>query len=227
MTPEFICARLARPRQSKERGDVATAMHLLKTGSLQPFTEGLFGSIPSSGIPYEKGAGAPGGQVQRTSAAVLVPLVNKESGFTVVLTKRTTKLRKHAGQVAFPGGKHEECDIDATACALREAEEEIGLTSNKVHVAGQLDSYLTITGFQVAPIVGIVEPPFTPVPDPLEVADVFEVPLSFFLEPANHQRVRRTVKGLDRAYFAMPYDGHYIWGATAGMLLNLYEVLTD
>ena len=227
MTPEFIRTQLARPRKAKDRGDVATAMRLLRTVALQPFEEGLYGPIPSSGIPYGQGAGAPGRQLQRTSAAVLVPLVNNESGFTVVLTERTTKLSKHAGQVAFPGGKHEECDIDATACALREAEEEIGLPSNKVDVAGQLDFYLTITGFQVAPIVGIVEPPFTPAPDPEEVAEVFEVPLSFFLEPTNHQRVRRTVEGLDRAYFAMPYNGHYIWGATAGILLNLYEVLTD
>lgn len=159
-------------------------------------------------------------------AAVLVPLIVRPEGLQVLLTRRTDHLAHHAGQVSFPGGRMEEDDDGPVACALREAEEETGLPSSCVDVLGFLDDYVTVTSFRVVPVVGLVAPPFTLRPDPFEVAEVFEVPLAFLLDPANHQRVDRTGEG-KRPYYAMPYGRHYIWGATAGMLINLSRVLRD
>jgi 8-oxo-dGTP pyrophosphatase MutT (NUDIX family) len=159
-------------------------------------------------------------------AAVLIPVVENGDDALVIFTQRTSSLRKHSGQIAFPGGK---LDADETPefAALREAEEEIGLARGKVEILGRLDPYRTVTGFDVMPVVGAVTPPLALRPDPTEVADIFEVPLVFFLDAANHQRHTRTLtSGATRAYYAMPYGDRYIWGATAGMLLNLYEVLT-
>lgn len=161
-----------------------------------------------------------------TPAAVLVPLVNQRDGVTVLLTRRTEHLNDHAGQVSFPGGRAEADDPSLIHTAIREAEEEIGLPPGAVEVLGRLPDYQTGTGFRVAPIVAWVEPPFAVTPDPFEVAEVFEVPLTFFLDPANHQRHRREIRGETREFFAMPYGEHYIWGATAGMLFNLYWVLS-
>lgn len=161
-----------------------------------------------------------------TPAAVLVPLVNQRDGVTVLLTRRTEHLNDHAGQVSFPGGRAEADDPSLIHTAIREAEEEIGLSPGAVEVLGRLPDYQTGTGFRVAPIVAWVEPPFAVTPDPFEVAEVFEVPLTFFLDPANHQRHRREIRGETREFFAMPYGEHYIWGATAGMLFNLYWVLS-
>lgn len=161
-----------------------------------------------------------------TPAAVLVPLVNQRDGVTVLLTRRTEHLNDHAGQVSFPGGRAEADDPSLIHTAIREAEEEIGLSPGAVEVLGRLPDYQTGTGFRVAPIVAWVEPPFAVTPDPFEVAEVFEVPLIFFLDPANHQRHRREIRGETREFFAMPYGEHYIWGATAGMLFNLYWVLS-
>ena len=120
----------------------------------------------------------------------------------------------------------EPSDLDATDCALRETEEETGLHRGAVEILGTLDPYLTITGYEVIPVVGAVTPPFTLKPDPVEVAETFEVPLTFLMDPANHHRVEREYKGLTRAYYAMPFGQQYIWGATAGMILNLFEVLS-
>jgi 8-oxo-dGTP pyrophosphatase MutT (NUDIX family) len=159
-------------------------------------------------------------------AAVLVPIVEHPDELTVLLTRRTDHLSSHAGQVSFPGGRIEPTDADATEAALREAEEEIGLPRDRVEAVGRLDDYLTGTGYVVTPIVAFVKPPFALHPDPNEVADVFEVPLAFFLDAANHQRRVGFWRGRERVYYAMPYGERYIWGATAGMLLNLYEVLT-
>ncbi|MFO1189405.1 MAG: CoA pyrophosphatase [Alphaproteobacteria bacterium] len=159
-------------------------------------------------------------------AAVLVPLVRREAGLTVLLTQRTNHLPKHAGQISFPGGKSEPHDESLVETALREAEEEIGLDRSLVEVAGQLDIYETRSGFEITPVVGLVEPKFSLKPDPHEVADVFEVPLSFVLDPANHQRDSRELEGLTRVFYVLPYPDRYIWGATAGMLVNLYEVLS-
>jgi 8-oxo-dGTP pyrophosphatase MutT (NUDIX family) len=131
----------------------------------------------------------------------------------------------HPGQISFPGGKLEAGDATPVACALREAREEIGLPPANVEPLGFLDSYRTGTGFQISPVVGLVRPQFQAVLDPREVLEVFEVPLAFLMNPANHQRASREWRGRQRFFYAMPYQGRYIWGATAGILKNLYERL--
>lgn len=160
------------------------------------------------------------------NAAVLVPLIDHPDGIRVLLTLRTDGLPDHAGQVAFPGGRLDETDRDPVHTALREAEEEIGLPPGAVDIIGRLDDYITGTGYVVAPIVGFVAPGREYVPDPFEVDDVFEVPLGFFMDPANHTRETKRWKEIERTFYAMHWNGRYIWGATAAMLVNLYEVLT-
>ncbi|HZP91859.1 MAG TPA: CoA pyrophosphatase [Burkholderiales bacterium] len=159
-------------------------------------------------------------------AAVLVPVVNQHAGPTLLFTRRTSHLHDHAGQISFPGGRVDAADADRVATALREAQEETGLNPARVEIVGRLPDYDIQTGFRVTPVVGWVEPPVELHPDPFEVAEVFEAPLAFFLDPANHQRHSREVNGLTRYYFAMPYGERYIWGATAGMLHILYRILT-
>lgn len=159
------------------------------------------------------------------AAAVLVPLVTRADGVTVLLTRRTDHLHAHAGQVSFPGGMLDPEDAHAEDAALRETEEEVGIARDLVELVGRLDTYVTRTGFEVTPVVGLVRPDFTVAPDSFEVAEVFEVPLAFLVDPANHRRESRVVGGATRYYYAMPWHGHYIWGATAGMLVNLSEVL--
>src|SRR5215469_5558700 len=158
-------------------------------------------------------------------AAVLVPLIDRAEGMSVLLTLRTAHLSAHAGQIAFPGGRIEAGDRDATEAALRETEEEVGLTRDHVTVIGRLDTYVTGTGFEITPMVGIVSVPFSLDPDPFEVSEVFEVPLSFVLDPTNHRRMTRVFDQRTRIFFVLPYENRYIWGATAGMLVNLAEVL--
>lgn len=160
-------------------------------------------------------------------AAVLVPLVDHAEGMSVLLTQRTAHLSAHAGQISFPGGRIEEDDADATAAALRETEEEVGLPRANVSVVGRLDTYVTGTGFEITPVVGIVAPPYPLTIDPFEVAEAFEVPLSYILDRRNHQRVERQSGGHMRAFFVLPYEGRNIWGATAGILVNLAEVLAE
>jgi 8-oxo-dGTP pyrophosphatase MutT (NUDIX family) len=159
-------------------------------------------------------------------AAVLVPLVERDDGYTVLLTERSADLSKHAGQISFPGGRIESDGETPQQAALREAEEEIGLTTDFIDVIGNLDIYEVRTGFEVFPIVGLVRTGFDLTLDEGEVADVFEVPLSFVLDPRNHQRQSRTFYGKLRHFYVLPFEDRYIWGATAGMLINLYEVLT-
>lgn len=159
-------------------------------------------------------------------ASVLVPLVRREPGLTVLLTQRTEDMPSHAGQIAFPGGRRQAEDADATATALRETEEEVGLTRDFIEVIGPVDQYRTGTGYEITPIVGMVAPGFTPRADPREVADVFEVPLAHFLDERNHRIDSRVWQGRERRYYAMPYGERYIWGATAGMLKNLHFILT-
>jgi len=158
-------------------------------------------------------------------ASVLVPLVARDPGPTVLLTRRTDHLRDHAGQISFPGGRAETHDHDAIATALRETEEEVGLPRELVSVIGRLDTYVTGTGFEITPIVGIVAPLYTLAIDPYEVAEAFEVPLSYVLDRRNHNRTERESAGRTRVFFVLPYEGRNIWGATAGMLVNLAEVL--
>lgn len=159
-------------------------------------------------------------------AAVLVPLIDRPGGMSVLLTQRTPHLSAHAGQISFPGGRIEESDADATAAALRETEEEVGLTREHVTVIGRLDTYVTGTGFEITPVVGIVKVPFPVAIDPFEVAEVFEVPLSFVVDPRNHRRMTREFEERTRVFFVLPFENRNIWGATAGMLVNLAEVLT-
>jgi 8-oxo-dGTP pyrophosphatase MutT (NUDIX family) len=166
-------------------------------------------------------------------ASVLVALVERDE-LTVLLTQRTDHLNDHPGQVSFAGGRVEPTDADAAATALREAQEEIGLEATFVDVLGAMPTYTTGTGFVVTPIVGLVRPGFTVNPDPFEVADVFEVPLSFLMNPANHRRHAIEFNGAKREFLSMPWDGadergqprrYFIWGATAAMLRNLYRFL--
>ena len=159
-------------------------------------------------------------------ASVLVPLVNRAAGITVLLTQRTADMPSHAGQVAFPGGRRQASDVDAAATALRETEEEVGIPARFIDVIGAVDLYHTGTGYEITPIVGIVTPGFTIRADPREVADVFEVPLEHFLDEVNHKVDSRQWQGRERRYYAMPYGERYIWGATAGMLKNLHFILT-
>ena len=162
-----------------------------------------------------------------TAAAVLVPIVDHPSGLTVIFTKRTSHLKAHSGQVSFPGGRAEPEDPTPEFTALREAEEEIGLAMDRVEVLARLPDYLTRTGFRVTPVVGLITPPFDLAPDPREVEDVFEVPLAFLLDPRNHQRRSREIQGRSVTYYELKYQERSIWGATAGMLVNLYRQLAD
>jgi len=165
-------------------------------------------------------------QEKYRAASVLVPIVNRTAGVTILLTQRTEDMPSHAGQVAFPGGRRQDNDADAVATALRETEEEVGLDRKFIEVIGSYDHYRTGTSYEITPIVGIVTPGFTIRADPREVADVFEVPLDHFLDEKNHRLDSRMAQGRERRFYAMPYEGRYIWGATAGMLKNLQFILT-
>ncbi|MBK9350449.1 MAG: CoA pyrophosphatase [Sulfuritalea sp.] len=158
-------------------------------------------------------------------AAVLVPVVMRETGPTMLLTQRTAHLRDHGGQVSFPGGRCELGDASPEATALREAEEEVGLVASQVEILGRLPEYRTGTGFVITPVVGLVTPPLNLKLDDFEVAEVFEPPLEFLLDTANHQRQSLEVRGTRHEYWAMPWQGYFIWGATAGMLVTLQRFL--
>lgn len=160
-----------------------------------------------------------------TRAAVLIPLLLKSDGLSVLLTQRTDHLHDHAGQISFPGGRMDPGDSSPNDTALRESEEEIGLDREGVEIIGHLPQYLTVSGYSVTPVVGLVKPQAEYVLDAFEVADVFEVPLHFLMDPANHQvRVWESNQGR-RRFYSMPYENRFIWGATAGMLRNLYHLL--
>ena len=165
------------------------------------------------------------GELVSRPAAVLVPLVKRDDGLHVILTRRTDHLSDHAGQISFPGGRQEEEDATLEETALRETEEEIGLSRHHINLIGRIDDYYTVTGYQVTPIIGLITPPFDLVPDDHEVAEVFEVPLTFILDPNNQKLQSVTFEGTRRRYFAIPYREYYIWGATAGMLVNFSEVI--
>lgn len=160
-------------------------------------------------------------------AAVLMPIVLREQGPTLLFTQRTADLKDHAGQISFPGGRTELSDVSPVDTALRETEEEIGLARRHVEVIGLLPEYFTGTGYRVTPVAGLIRPPFDVVPDPREVAEIFEVPLAFLMDGMNHQR--RTIELPNdlgrRTFYTMPYERFFIWGATAGMLRNLFHFL--
>lgn len=156
-------------------------------------------------------------------AAVLIPVIAHNDAATVLLTQRTEHLPAHAGQIAFPGGKVEEADETPLSAALREAEEEVGLPLNHVEPIGYLRPYHTRTGFHIVPVVALVRPGFTLRLDTREVAEAFEVPLSFLMNPENHRRHSRVLRGERRYFFAMPYENRYIWGVTAGIIRELYD----
>ena len=160
-----------------------------------------------------------------TAAAVLVPIVAHPAALTVLFTQRTPHLKKHAGQISFPGGRAEPGDAAPEFTALREAQEEIGLRPERVEIIARLPEYFTRTGYRVTPVVALLEPPLELAPDAREVDEIFEVPLAFLLDPRNHRHETREIQGRTVGYYAMPYGERYIWGATAGMLMNLYRHL--
>jgi 8-oxo-dGTP pyrophosphatase MutT (NUDIX family) len=158
-------------------------------------------------------------------AAVLVPLVARPDSTQVLFTQRTSHLHDHAGQISFPGGRVEPGDRHREDTALRETEEEIGLPRDRIEVLGALPDHEMASGFCITPVVGWIVPPYDVRPDPFEVHDVFEAPLSHFLDAAHYQRRRYVLDGFDRRYLAVPCAGRYIWGATAAMLYLLHQVL--
>ncbi len=163
--------------------------------------------------------------VALTPASVLVPIIVREAEFTVLFTRRTAHLRAHSGQISFPGGRSEPGDASPEATALRETAEEIGLGQERVEVLARLPEYHTGTGYRVTPVVGLIRPPLELRPDRNEVDEVFEVPLSFLLDPAHHLRHSRELRGETRSFYAIEFGEYYIWGATAGMIVNLYRRL--
>jgi 8-oxo-dGTP pyrophosphatase MutT (NUDIX family) len=169
--------------------------------------------------------GTEGREFAATPAAVLVPVIAHPGELTVLFTQRTTHLKSHAGQVSFPGGRAEPEDASAEFTALREAGEEIGLAAERVEILARLPEYRTRTGFRVTPVVGVVTPPLELVPDAREVEAVFEVPLAFLLDERNRQRRTRQYQGQQVGYYVFEYQQRVIWGATAGMLVNLYRML--
>jgi 8-oxo-dGTP pyrophosphatase MutT (NUDIX family) len=159
------------------------------------------------------------------SAAVLVPLIDHANGMSVLLTKRTESLADHSGQIAFPGGRKEVSDHSPEETALRETEEEVGIGRNQIDLIGRLSPYDTRTGYYVMPIIGVVDPPLNLTPEPAEVANIFEVPLDFVLDPANHRLETYKAAKTGRKYRAMPFGEYYIWGLTARILFELADVL--
>lgn len=194
-------------------------------------------------MPEAREASIAGADVTLRPAAVLIPLALRRTGTTVLLTRRTDQLQHHAGQISFPGGRRDPDDTDAMTTALREAREEIGLAVEHIEVLGTLSDYVTGTGFRVTPVVALVHEPFDVSANASEVAEIFEVPLAFLMDPAHHEVCVFRAKDVERRFFAMPYpvrpasarassatcasSAHYfIWGATAGMLRNLYRFLS-
>ena len=158
-------------------------------------------------------------------AAVLVAVIERAGALSVLLTRRAERLARHAGQISFPGGRADPGDGTPQKTALREAEEEIGLPSSQVEIAGRLDDYLVGTGYRITPVVGLVTAPPAFAADAREVAEIFEVPLPFVLEPANYRRDRVTVGGIDRRFYVLPYGAYHIWGATAAILVNFRDAV--
>src|SRR5207237_9470960 len=185
--------------------------------------ERLSRPVSAQAVYGDDGAGSEEAGVTR--AAVLVPIIQHPDGLTVLFTQRTAHLKAHSGQVSVPGGRAEPGDPTIEFTALREAEEEIGLPAKRVEVLARLPEYFTRTGFSVTPVVGLIQPPLELVPDSREVDEVFEVPLDFILDPANHQRATRELNGRTGGYYVIQHHGRRIWAATAGMLVNFCRSL--
>jgi len=156
-------------------------------------------------------------------AAVLIPIIDRPQGATILLTHRAAHLKDHAGQIAFPGGKMDTHETDPAQTAIREAREEIGLDQKYIDPIGYLEPYLSSTGYRIVPVIASIDPAHSLAIDPNEVQSIFEVPLSFLMDPTHHQTHRREWRGALRDYYAMPYMHYYIWGVTAGIIRNLYE----
>ena len=171
---------------------------------------------------YDLNPGARPASSDLTPAAVLIPIIVRDEP-TVLFTQRTPHLARHAGQVSFPGGRVEHSDVSLVETALRETHEETGISSSFVSVAGFLDAYETGTGFAILPVVGLLHEGFALVPEPAEVAEIFEVPLTFLLDPKNRERDSREWQGRRREFYVFNHSGHYIWGATAAILVNFAE----
>jgi 8-oxo-dGTP pyrophosphatase MutT (NUDIX family) len=209
-SPEELAARIAEKNYA-----------LLRTGLLSEAPE--FKVHPArSDYDFNPEFRRPPGEIKLTPAAVLMPIIAKPVP-TVLLTQRTQTLARHAGQVSFPGGRVDDTDESPRATALRETHEETGITSNFVTVAGYMEGYETGTGFAILPVVGVVKEGFTLMPNPAEVNEIFEVPLSFLLDPKNRERQSREWQGRKREFYAFNYGSHYIWGATAAILVNFAE----
>jgi 8-oxo-dGTP pyrophosphatase MutT (NUDIX family) len=212
----------AQPWQPAGQGLAALAPRWLEPDALRGLWAGISDWRRDEPPGYEErrfiGQGVP--------AAVLVPLVMRPAGLHVMLTQRAAHLNSHAGQISFPGGRIESGDAGPVAAALREAQEETGLPSGHVDVLGSMPSYTTSTGYSITPVVGLVRPDFTPAPDVSEVAEIFETPLSFLMNPAHHRLYQAALPdGKVRCYYAMPWNDYFIWGATASILRNLYRTL--
>jgi 8-oxo-dGTP pyrophosphatase MutT (NUDIX family) len=164
-------------------------------------------------------------KIERQAAAVLVPIIHREPEATILFTERTGGLRAHAGQISFPGGRIDPEDAGPEAAALREADEEIGLKPEFIETVGRAPDYLTGSGYHLAVVVALVRPGFELSLNAAEVADVFEVPLSFLMNPANHRQGTRLWHGAQRSFFEMPFESRHIWGITAGIIRILYERL--
>ena len=207
---------IARPDNFFDRARVRLTLEV-PPALTNPAAQGARGDLDLNPALWERA-----GVSATKPAAVLVPIIDREEP-TVLLTIRTQELANHAGQVAFPGGKIDPEDESPLAAALREAREEVGLAPMLVEPLGYLDLYLTFTGFRILPTVARVKPDFTLALNPREVTESFEVPLSFLMTPENHQRKSREWKGVTREFYAIPFENRYIWGATAGIVRNLYE----
>ncbi len=158
-------------------------------------------------------------------AAVLVPVVDRPEGATMLLTKRTEKLKSHPGQIAFPGGRVDPGDVSVEAAAMREADEEIGLKPDFIEIVGRLSDYYSGSGFRITPVLAVVRPGFTLTINPDEVDDTFEVPLRFLMDAANHHTDSRIWNNIERYFYTMPYDGRHIWGVTAGIIRAVHDRL--
>lgn len=191
---------------------------MIGRSSLDTLCAALFSAPSPECIVEDQGC-----QRANIPAAVLIPIVLRDEGLSVLLTRRADHLKDHPGQVSFPGGRVEAHDFSPLETALRETEEEVGLDRSVVSLLGYLPEYHTGTGFRVIPVVAAVMPPFSLRLDPVEVADAFEVPLGFLLDPSNHQRMSFDIDGRSRDYYGITYGDRLIWGATAGMIRSLYE----